>query len=160
MVLRPISRTLFRLHVKSDHSSWLCAACVPDLRFSHLQGGTQIRLDRECVPHGLDEISSSPECAACNRLHEGTERLARWLLMTHDRIGTVELPLTQEFLSQMLGSRRATVSISAITLQKAGLISYTHGKVKILDRPGLEKASCECYEVMRQQLETWNKELR
>jgi CRP-like cAMP-binding protein len=93
-------------------------------------------------------ILQTTQIAACKRLHEGDERLARWLLMTHDRIGRAELPLTQEFLAQMLGSRRASVSTSAITLQKAGLISYVHGKVEILNRKGLEKASCECYETM------------
>jgi CRP-like cAMP-binding protein len=95
------------------------------------------------------------QIAACNRLHEGDERLARWLLMTQDRVGSAELPLTQEFLGQMLGTRRASVSLSASILQKAGLISYVHGRMKILNRRGLEKASCECYGVIEQQLATW-----
>jgi CRP-like cAMP-binding protein len=103
-------------------------------------------------------IMQTTQIAACNRLHEVEERLARWLLMTHDRVANDELPLTQEFLGQMLGARRASVSVSASILQKAGLISYIHGKVKILNRRGLEKASCECYGVMQQHLATWNLE--
>jgi CRP-like cAMP-binding protein len=103
-------------------------------------------------------LMQTTQIAACNRLHEGDERLARWLLMTQDRVGTPALPLTQEFLGQMLGSRRASVSISASTLQKAGLISYSHGKITILDREGLEQASCECYEVLWQQWDKWKRE--
>jgi len=98
------------------------------------------------------------QLAACNRLHEVDERLARWLLMSHDRIGTDALPLTQEFLAQMLGTRRSSVSVAASILQRAGLIKYARGHVTILNRPGLEEATCECYGVMRQQLENWQGE--
>jgi CRP-like cAMP-binding protein len=100
------------------------------------------------------------QIAACNRLHEIDERLARWLLMSHDRIGKDTLPLTQEFLSQMLGTRRASVSVAASILQKAELISYTRGHVSILNRNELEKATCECYAVIQRQLENWQKELQ
>jgi CRP-like cAMP-binding protein len=103
-------------------------------------------------------ILQTTQIAACNRLHEGDERLARWLLMTQDRVGGTEMPLTQEFLGQMLGTRRASVSISASTLQKAGLITYVHGKIKIIDREGLEKASCECYDVLHKQWEKFKRE--
>jgi CRP-like cAMP-binding protein len=98
------------------------------------------------------------QIAACNRLHEVNERLARWLLMSHDRIGMDVLPLTQEFLSQMLGIRRASVSVAAGVLQKAGLIHYGRGRVSIVSRKRLERASCECYGVIQQQLESWRKE--
>jgi hypothetical protein len=87
------------------------------------------------------------QIAACNRLHEVEERLARWLLMVSDRIGDSELRLTQEFLSQMLGARRSTVTLVAGTLQRSGLIEYSRGEVKILDRAGLERAACECYRI-------------
>jgi CRP-like cAMP-binding protein len=83
--------------------------------------------------------------AACNRLHSMEERCARWLLMTHDRAGQDTFPLTQEFLSHMLGVRRATVNVATGMLKKAGFIRYVRGKVSIIDRPGLESASCECY---------------
>ncbi len=98
------------------------------------------------------------QIAACNRLHEVTERLARWLLMSQDRIRLKVLPLTQEFLSQMLGTRRASVSVASAVLQRAGLIQTGRGYVSILDRKGLEEASCECYGAIQRQLESWRKE--
>ncbi len=98
--------------------------------------------------------------AACNRLHEVEERLARWLLMSHDRLGGDVVPLTQEFLAHMLGTRRASVTVAAGILQKAGLITYNRGSVKIDDRSGLEDAACECYTSIKQQSEKWEKEAR
>jgi CRP-like cAMP-binding protein len=95
------------------------------------------------------------QIAACNRLHEVNERLARWLLMTQDRIGSHDLPLTQEFLAQMLGTRRSSVTVSAGALQKAGLIQYTRGNVTILDRNNLEEASCDCYGLLQRQVKEW-----
>jgi CRP-like cAMP-binding protein len=89
------------------------------------------------------------QAAACNRLHSNEERLSRWLLMSHDRVGSDSFPITHEFLGQMLGSRRATVTLSAGLLQAAGLIRYHRGHVTILDRPGLEGVSCECYGVIK-----------
>ena len=98
------------------------------------------------------------QIATCNRLHEVNERLARWLLMTQDRVGSESLPLTQEFLAQMLGTRRSSVSISAGTLQKAGLITYTRGSVTIQDRPSLEEAACDCYGQLRSQIRDWQEQ--
>jgi CRP-like cAMP-binding protein len=98
------------------------------------------------------------QVAACNRLHEVDERLARWLLMCQDRIGSNFVPLTQEFLAHMLGTRRASVTVSAGILQKAGLIVYSRGHVNIVDRVRLEGACCECYEIMRQQDQRWRNE--
>jgi CRP-like cAMP-binding protein len=95
------------------------------------------------------------QVAACNRLHEVNERLARWLLMTQDRVGSHDLPLTQEFLAQMLGTRRSSVTVSAGALQKAGLIHYTRGNVTILDRHNLEEASCDCYGLLQRQVKEW-----
>jgi CRP-like cAMP-binding protein len=95
------------------------------------------------------------QIAACNRLHEVNERLARWLLMTQDRVGSRSLPLTQEFLAQMLGTRRASVTVSAGALQRAGLITYTRGNVTILDRRMLEEASCDCYGMLQRQVKEW-----
>lgn len=86
----------------------------------------------------------------CNGLHSIQERCARWLLLTQDRVGTDEFPLTQEFLAQMLGARRPTVSTAAATLQQAGFIRYRRGRMTIADRQGLESASCECYGVVRE----------
>ncbi len=95
------------------------------------------------------------QIAACNRLHEVNERLARWLLMTQDRVGSESLPLTQEFLAQMLGTRRSSVTVSAGTLQKAGLIAYTRGNVMIHDRRRLEEVACDCYGLLQRQVKDW-----
>jgi CRP-like cAMP-binding protein len=89
------------------------------------------------------------QVAACNRLHEIEQRLARWLLMSHDRSGGRSFPITHDLLSQMLGSGRPSVTVAAGTLQRAGLIEYTRGMVKVLSRPGLEDAACECYDAIR-----------
>jgi CRP-like cAMP-binding protein len=89
------------------------------------------------------------QVAGCNRLHDVTGRLARWLLMIQDRTGNSLLKLTQEFLAQMIGSRRTTVSEVAGGLQDRGLIEYARGSIKILDKIGLENASCECYPITR-----------
>jgi CRP-like cAMP-binding protein len=87
---------------------------------------------------------------ACNGLHSILERCARWLLLTHDRVGTDEFPLTQEFLAQMLGARRPTVTTTAGILSQAGFIRYRRGRLTVTDREGLESASCECYWVVRE----------
>lgn len=92
------------------------------------------------------------QAAACNRLHSNEERLSRWLLMSHDRVGVEEFAITHEFLGQMLGSRRATVTLSAGVLQAAGLIKYHRGLVTIVDRAGLEAVACECYAVIKAEL--------
>jgi CRP-like cAMP-binding protein len=92
------------------------------------------------------------QISACNRLHKVNQRFARWLLMAQDRIGSKQLPLTQDFLAQMLGTRRSSVTVAAGRLQKAGTITYTRGNVTILDRAALERASCECYRLIRQHL--------
>lgn len=93
------------------------------------------------------------QSAACNRAHHVDERCARWLLMTHDQAGGNEFPVTQEFLAQMLGVSRPGVAASAAALQKAGLISYHRGEMTIVDRPALERAACECYQVIVHQFD-------
>ncbi|TFW09740.1 Crp/Fnr family transcriptional regulator [Oxalobacteraceae bacterium OM1] len=94
-------------------------------------------------------LSQVSQAAACNRLHAVEQRLAKWLLMSHDRMRQPEFSLTQEYLAAMLGVQRPTVSLAASSLQRAGLIVYSRGKVTILDRAGLEASSCECYRVVR-----------
>jgi CRP-like cAMP-binding protein len=90
---------------------------------------------------------------ACNAMHALVERCARWILLTHDRVGDEEFPLTQEFLSQMLGVRRASVTVAAGALQTAGFIRFRRGRITILDREGLEGSSCECYEMIRHEFD-------
>jgi CRP-like cAMP-binding protein len=102
----------------------------------------------------------STQLAACNRLHDVEERLARWLLMSHDRIGGETMPLTQEFLGQMLGTRRSSVSVAASILQKAGMITYTRGNVTILDKGKLATAACDCYQIIQDRKNNWQSETR
>jgi CRP-like cAMP-binding protein len=96
----------------------------------------------------LNQIS---QITACNRLHEVQERCARWLLQTHDRVDSDTFPMTQEFLSQMLGVHRPTVTVAAAMLQKAGLIRYIRGQITVVDRKGLEAASCSCYRIIQEE---------
>jgi CRP-like cAMP-binding protein len=98
------------------------------------------------------------QIAACNQLHDVQERFARWLLMCADRIGSCDLPLTQELLSQMLGTRRSSVTVAAGILQKLGLIGLKRGTISILNRPMLEQQACECYRTMQQQKQRWQSE--
>jgi len=88
------------------------------------------------------------QASACNRLHPVRQRCARWLLQSHDRTGTDEFPLTHDFLAQMLGVRRASVSEVAAQMQNAGLIEYAYGRVTIKDREALERNACECYAII------------
>lgn len=110
---------------------------TPDLRF---------RLARY-VRFQLLRLS---QVAVCNRFHEIEQRMARWFLMCQDRIGLATLPFTHEFLANMLGTGRASVTIAAGRLQKAGIIQYRQGGVKLVSRKKLEEAACECYGIIRQ----------
>lgn len=94
-------------------------------------------------------LTQVAQTAACNRAHPLEERCARWLLMTHDRVGEDNFQLTHEFLSIMLGVRRAGVTVAAGGLQRSGLIQYRRGVITVLDREGLEAAACECYAIVR-----------
>jgi CRP-like cAMP-binding protein len=106
---------------------------------------------RECI---LQSVQSQGailgQLAACNRLHEAEERLARWFLMVRDRMENDTFYLTQEFLAVMLGSRRTTVTAAAGALQRKGLIRYSRGRIHIVDPAGLEKEACECYATVRE----------
>jgi CRP-like cAMP-binding protein len=93
------------------------------------------------------------QSTACNHHHSVDSRCARWLLMTHDRVGADEMPLTQEILAMMLGVRRPSVTVAAGMLQRAGFIRYHRGRLTVLDRAGLEAAACECYRVVRDEFD-------
>ena len=93
------------------------------------------------------------QTAACNRAHDMEQRLARWLLMMQDRVAAPQLRLTQQFLSQMLGARTATVNEAVQKLEAAGVIGHRRQEITIVDREGLEKMSCECYEIVRRVFE-------
>ena len=111
-----------------------------------LRGGAMHRVIGRYA-HAL--VSAMMQSGACNRLHHVRQRCSRWLLEAHDRIHGDEFNLSHEFLAVMLGTHRPTVTLVAGSLQKAGLIRYRHGRVTIIDRPGLEQESCECYATIR-----------
>jgi CRP-like cAMP-binding protein len=108
-------------------------------------GGTLDHLLKRYTAFSLRFASQS---VACNTMHSVEERMGKWLLMVHDSAGQDEYFLTHEYLSEMLGTRRQTVTVIAGTLQRAGLITYRRGMMRILDREGLQEASCECYGIM------------
>jgi CRP-like cAMP-binding protein len=110
--------------------------CAPTLR---------LELSRYALMHGMQVA----QLAACNRLHDIDQRLGRWLLMCQDRVDSPLLNLTHEFLAQMLGTGRPSVSLAAGTLERSGLIENLRGTVKILNRKALEQATCECYGVIQ-----------
>ena len=99
----------------------------------------------------LAYFSQVSQQVACNGLHSVEQRCARWILLTHDRVGGAdEFPMTHEFLAQMLGVRRASVTVTAGILQRAGFVEFGRGRVRVVDRAGLEGAACECYAVTRE----------
>ena len=98
-------------------------------------------------------ITQMAQTAVCNRHHSIDQQLCRWLLLSIDRLPSNELTMTQELIANMLGVRRAGVTEAAVKLQDAGLIRYSHGRIEVLDRAGLEKRACECYRVVRRECE-------
>ena len=112
-----------------------------------LRGG---QLQKLLLVYARKLMRQVSQTAACNASHTTEERLSRWLLMCLDRVEGTELNLTQEFIAEMLGTRRATVSLAAMVLQTDGLIQYNRGHIKIIDRPGLEAFTCECYQATRE----------
>lgn len=115
------------------------------LREQFLKGGMLQRLVHKFTYLQLVQVTQS---VLCNRMHEVDARLARWLLTSADRMESESLNLTQEFLAQMLGVQRSTVTVAAGDLQRAGLIGYSRGKIHILDRPRLIETACECYGIV------------
>jgi CRP-like cAMP-binding protein len=114
---------------------------------AHLEGSARLREIMGSYTQAL--LAQIAQAAACNRLHAADERCARWLLMTHDRVRADDFELTQDFLAQMLGVRRATVSEIANALQSEGIIRYSRGVITIINRKALRERSCECYEIIR-----------
>jgi len=142
---------------------------MPAREFCQIQvSGTILRMDKQAFAEVLSQndtfrgviqlyvqalFTQIAQQVACNALHSVEERCSRWLLLTHDRVHSDSFPLTQEFLAQMLGVRRASVTLAAGALQSAGLIRYRRGQMEIVDRQGLENVSCECYRVLRDEFD-------
>jgi CRP-like cAMP-binding protein len=105
------------------------------------------------------QAMTTSQIAACNNAHEAEPRLARWLLMVQDRTNEDTFQLTQEFLAEMLGTRRTTVALAAGALQRSGFIEYSRGKVTIRSRRDLEQAACDCYAVTKRLLDNLYKKL-
>jgi CRP-like cAMP-binding protein len=116
------------------------------VRDEYMKGGVFGQLVNSFIYMQMIQMSQS---VLCNRLHPVEMRMARWMLTACDRMQQDSLNITQEFLAQMLGSRRTTVTVAAGQLQREGLIDYSRGRVKIVDRPGLEARTCECYGIVR-----------
>ncbi|MGI4830612.1 MAG: Crp/Fnr family transcriptional regulator [Janthinobacterium lividum] len=123
---------------------------VADLRAETADGGPLSRILLRFANAHLVQVGQG---AACNQLHSVRQRCARWLLMTHDRVGRDEFALTHEFMCQMLGVRRATVTEIAGALQHEGIIRNHRGRFTIVDRSALETVTCECYWVIRQEFQ-------
>lgn len=144
------------LDTRKTESQTICqvpgvAKCLPlDIFHEAIGNGSQLHeLTRK---YARASVTLMGQSIACNRLHTLTERCARWLLLTHDRVRADQFSLTQEFLAMMLGVHRPAVSIAAGTLQQAGFIRYRRGQLTVVDRQGLESAACECYRVAMGQL--------
>ena len=143
------------LFLAGTTSPTLCVAQIPgealrvpgDAFRAAAAPGTPLHRVMQHFAHYL--FDQAAQTAACNRLHALEQRCARWLCMTHDRVGDSRFPLTQEFLARMLGVRRAGVTVVAGRLQDAGFIRYRRGGVRVLDRAGLEALACECYRADR-----------
>jgi len=154
---------------------FLGSRAMPNLRAICQVEGDAVEVDAEAFrqacrgPGALREmierytlvlLVATAQEVACNRLHPVEMRCARWMLTTRAQVGADEFGLTQEFLSEMLGVRRATVTIAAGMLQKAGLIRYRRGRIEVLDPDGLAAAACECYQVIRAEYDRFMQEVR
>lgn len=100
-----------------------------------------------------EETAIMAQISGCNRLHNAEQRLVRWLLMAQDRVGKDKLQFTQEYLAEMIATQRTTVTVTAGSLQERGLIQYSRGNIRILDRPGLEAIACGCYGTIKELLD-------
>jgi CRP-like cAMP-binding protein len=152
---------LYGFHLALGHDTSTTAAMVqiPDsmLRITSADFRSCLRADPELIQRVLSyamvNLETIAQFSGCNRLHPMNERLARWLLMAHDRVVGDELMLTHEFLATMLGVRRPGVSLAVSALGQSGVIDAGHGRIRITDRSGLELASCECYTVANSAIE-------
>jgi CRP-like cAMP-binding protein len=142
---------LFRLIAQSDGTAYRMGAAALEILMPECR-----QLQRALQRYSYERSFEATQLAACNCIHEAGERLARWLLMSQDRLGIPNLPFTQELLSEMLGTRRVTVNHCMAKLQNSGAITSSRGQIRILDRRKLQQASCECYAVIQKQHRVWD----
>src|SRR5471032_2502334 len=127
--------------------------CPIQLLQSEFRNSEQVR--NLFVSYSETLLSQVQQTVACNAMHTTEERMCRWLLMMYDRAEGESLPYTHEFLSHILGANRKSVTLAAQSMQTAGLISYRRGTIQVLDRAGLEKASCECYAIVKERFDAF-----
>src|SRR5471032_2553562 len=127
--------------------------CPIELLQSEFRCSEQVR--NLFVSYSETQLSQVQQTVACNAMHTTEQKLCRWLLMMHDRAEGEALQYTHEFLSHMLGANRKSVTLAAQSMQAAGLISYRRGRIQVLDRPGLEKAACECYAIVKERFDAF-----
>jgi len=126
-----------------------------DIRPLQVLFQSSARLQNLFVSYSETLLSQVMQTVACNSLHSVEKRLCRWLLMMHDRAEGANLTYTHEFLSKVMGANRTSVTLAAQSLQSKGLISYRRGMMQVLDRPGLEGATCECYMVVKERFDAF-----
>jgi len=131
------------------------ARCPIELLQSEFKTSEHVR--NLFVSYSETLLSQVQQTVACNAMHTTEERMCRWLLMMHDRADGEALTYTHEFLAHILGANRKSVTLAAQSMQTAGLISYRRGTIQVLDRQGLEKASCECYAIVRERFDAFLK---
>ena len=145
VLLNPEAIAVHRAVVQAGGYAYRISADVLCRAVDHLP-----MLRRNCLRYLELLLVQTSQAAACNARHNLPERLARWLSMVRDRLDDDEMPMTQEFLAVMLGVRRAGVSVATGTLQSAGLIRQSRGRIRVMDRAGLAAAACNCYHILRQ----------
>ena len=146
--LMGLERTPHRILIQIPGTAWNIK--TPVIRKEFRQGG---RLHDMVLKYVHAIFTQASQTAVCNRLHPVEARLARWLLTVRERVEADQFPITHDFMARMLGANRATVSLTAATIQQAGYISYKRGKLTVLDQEGLEDVACECYGIVKKRYE-------
>jgi CRP-like cAMP-binding protein len=129
------------------------ARCPIELLQSEFKNSEHVR--DLFVSYSETLLSQVQQTVACNSMHTTEERMCRWLVMMHDRAGGESLPYTHEFLSHIIGANRKSVTLAAQSMQMGGLITYRRGTIQVLNRPGLEPASCECYAIVKERFDAF-----
>ncbi len=141
-------KSLNRVYTQIEGNGFRCRLAEAQAEFQRGE-----RFQALALRYVQAQLVGAMQSAGCNAKHEAEQRLARWLLICSDRAHSTSFAMSQEFLAEMLGTRRTTVTMAAIVLKNAGLIAYSRGKMNILDQEGLAQRSCECYRVIKNHLD-------